>query len=132
MIGFINGCFDILHIGHIRMFNSCKEQVDTLIVAIDSDDRIRNSKGDSRPFNCLEDRIEMLENIKSVDKVLSFSSNRQLEQIVKKIKPDIMMVGEEYSNQNVIGSKFAKKLVFFRRIGDYSTTRTAENIASGR
>lgn len=131
-IGFINGCFDILHVGHLRMFNCCKKQVDTLIVAIDSDDRIRKSKGASRPINCLADRVEMLENIKPIDEVLFFSSDEQLQEIVKKIQPDIMMVGEEYRNQNVIGSEFAKKLIFFRRIDEYSTTRTAKNIISGR
>ena len=90
------------------------------------------NKGNNRPFNNLSDRVEMLENIKPIDKVLTFSTDEELSNLVENISPDIMMVGEEYKGKNVIGSKFAKELVFFRRIGEYSTTNISKNITSRR
>lgn len=122
MIGFINGCFDVLHIGHTRMFKECKSKVDTLIVAIDSDERVKQLKGNNRPFNNLKDRKEMLMNLKWIDAVVSFDSDQELTTLLKCINPDIMMVGEEYKEKNVIGSKHAKELKFYRRLDGYSTT----------
>lgn len=129
--GFINGCFDILHIGHIEMLNECKSKVNVLIVAIDEDNRIKNLKGKSRPFNNMEDRKKMLMNLKAVDVVFSFSSDEELKNLVKCLKPDIMMVGEEYKNKKVIGSEYAKELKFFRRLDGYSTTKILQNTLSG-
>lgn len=129
--GFINGCFDILHIGHIEMLNECKSKVNVLIVAIDEDNRIKNLKGKNRPFNNMEDRKKMLMNLKAVDVVFSFSSDEELKNLVKCLKPDIMMVGEEYKNKKVIGSEYAKELKFFRRLDGYSTTKILQNTLSG-
>lgn len=129
-IGFINGCFDILHVGHVEMLNECKSNVNILVVATDSDDRIKKSKGKDRPFNTLEDRKKMLLNLKAVDLVLSFSSDEELENLVKCINPDIMMVGEEYKKEKIVGSQYAKKLIFFRRINGYSTTKILQNTSS--
>ena len=122
MIGFINGCFDVLHIGHTRMFKECKSKVNTLIVAIDSDERVKQLKGNNRPFNSLKDRKEMLMNLKWIDAVVSFDSDQELTTLLKCINPDIMMVGEEYKEKNVIGSEYAKELKFYRRLDGYSTT----------
>ena len=131
MIGFINGCFDILHVGHIEMLKQCRGLTDSLVVAIDSDSRIKKNKGVDRPFNNMEDRKNMLMSLKMVDVVFSFNSDLELENLVKCLNPDIMMVGEEYRNKNVIGSQYAKELKFFRRIDGYSTTKILQN-TSGR
>lgn len=131
-IGFVNGCFDVLHIGHLRMFNECKNNVDRLIVAIDSDERVKLLKGEQRPFNNLENRKEMLLNLSVVDVVLSFENEEELEIIVKCLKPDLMMVGEEYKNKKVIGSKYAKEIKFFRRLNEYSTTKILESAINRR
>ena len=80
---FVNGCFDVLHVGHVRLFKFAKKLADQLIVAVDSDERIRGSKGLDRPYNNLEDRIEMLSSIRFIDKVLSFDSNESLEKLIK-------------------------------------------------
>jgi rfaE bifunctional protein nucleotidyltransferase chain/domain len=128
--GFINGCFDILHIGHIEMLNECKSKVNVLIVAIDEDSRIKKAKGINRPFNNTEDRKKMLMNLKAVDVVFSFSSDEELKNLVKCLKPDIMMVGEEYKSKNVIGSQYAKEVKFFRRLSGYSTTKILQNTVS--
>jgi len=122
-IGFTNGCFDILHVGHIRMLAFAKSQCDYLIVAIDSDSRVKELKGSSRPINSQDIRTEILNAISAVDEVKLFDSAIGLENLVYKIKPDIMIVGAEYKNKTVIGSKHAKKLIFFERVGNYSTSK---------
>jgi len=124
---FVNGCFDVLHVGHVRLFKFAKKLADQLIVAVDSDERIRGSKGLDRPYNNLEDRIEMLSSIRFIDKVLSFDSNESLEKLIKNIKPDVMVVGSDWQNKDVIGSQYAGKVKFFRRIDGYSTTKILEN-----
>lgn len=132
MIGFINGCFDILHIGHLEMFKECKKMVDVLVVAIDSDSRIRLTKGDGRPYNTMIDRKKMLMSLEMIDVVFSFDSGEELTNLVKCLKPDIMMVGEEYREKNVIGSQYAKDVKYFRRLSEYSTTKILQNSSSGR
>lgn len=126
-IGFVNGCFDILHIGHIRMLAFAKNQCDYLIVAIDSDSRVKELKGKSRPINDQSIRSEILNAISAVDEVKIFDSATGLENLIYKINPDIMIVGVEYKNKVVIGSEHAKKLIFFERIGNYSTSKIIED-----
>ena len=125
---FVNGTFDILHIGHLALLNYAKSQGDRLFVAIDSDDRVRQLKGPSRPIYDAYQRKTMLLNLKAVDEVEIFSSDVELEMWIKQIKPSIMVVGSDWRNKTVIGSQFAKRLEFFERIDDYSSTRTISNI----
>ncbi len=127
---FVNGCFDILHRGHIELFKFANSLGDKLIVALDTDDRIKISKGESRPHNRLEDRREMLLAIRWIDKVLSFSTDSELENLIKNIKPDRMIVGSDWQGKNVIGAQHAKNLIFFERIGEYSTTKTIQHIGN--
>jgi rfaE bifunctional protein nucleotidyltransferase chain/domain len=130
-VGFVNGCFDILHVGHIRMFEFAKSLCDYLIVAIDSDDRVRSNKGPKRPFNCVEDRKIMLTSLRYIDEVKSFSTDEELTSLVKSVAPDIMVVGDDYINKRVIGSEHAKELKFYRKIDGYSTTKILES-STGR
>ena len=125
---FINGCFDILHVGHIRLFEFAKIYGEKLIVAIDSDKRVSKLKGPSRPINSQECRKEMLLAIKHIDNVCIFDSENDLIDLVFNINPDIMIVGEEYKNKNVIGSEYAKKLIYFNKVNGYSTTSTIQNL----
>ena len=117
-----NGCFDILHRGHIELFKYAKSLGDNLIIGIDSDARVKKDKGNSRPINCVEDRKFILESIRLVDKVLIFESTKELENLIKTTKPDIMIIGSDWKNKTVIGQQYAGKLLFFDRIGTYSTT----------
>ncbi len=126
-IGFVNGCFDILHIGHVELLKYAKSVCDYLIVALDTDDKIRANKGSNRPFNTLSDRVDMMRAIRYVDEVRSFSSALELEQLVEMTRPDIMIVGSDYEHKEVVGSQYAKNLLFFRRIDGYSTTKILEN-----
>ena len=125
---FVNGTFDLLHRGHLDLLNHAKSLGEYVIVGIDSDERVKQMKGSSRPINCLMDRAHMLANLKSVDEVRFFGSDKELEGLVKEVKPDIMVVGSDWKGKSVIGSYWAAKLIFFDRIGEYATTKTIESI----
>ena len=126
-IGFVNGCFDVLHVGHLNLFKFCRSQCDYLIVAIDTDERVRATKGSNRPFNSLEDRKAMLMALRYVDAVESFSTDAELTNLVKVHTPDIMVVGSDWEGKKVIGSEHARQLKFFRKIDGYSTTKILQN-----
>lgn len=125
---FVNGTFDILHVGHLQLLNFAKSYGDYLIVAIDTDDRVKEKKGSKRPIYNQDDRRFFLNMLKPVDQVEMFSSDEELEQLIKGLNPDIMVVGSDWKNSPVIGSQYAKRLVFFDRINDYATTKTIQNI----
>jgi D-beta-D-heptose 7-phosphate kinase/D-beta-D-heptose 1-phosphate adenosyltransferase len=129
---FINGCFDLLHRGHIELFQYAKKLGKYLIVAIDSDSRVKELKGSSRPINNQFDRMFMLLSIKYVDEVKIFSNQNELEKLIKQISPDIMIVGSDYKDKKVIGSNYSKKLVFFNRIDEYATTKIIQSIIDRR
>ena len=125
---FVNGTFDVLHRGHLDLLNYAKSLGEYVVVGIDSDERVKQMKGSSRPINCLMDRAHMLANLKSVDEVRFFGNDKELENLVKDVKPDIMVVGSDWKGKSVIGSYWAAKLIFFDRIGEYATTKTIESI----
>jgi len=129
---FVNGTFDILHRGHLELLNYAKSLGDFLLVGIDCDKRIKEKKGLTRPIHNQEDRKFFLESLKAVNEVKIFSSDFELEGMIKSYKPDIMIVGSDWKNKPVIGSKYTKKLLFFNRIGDYATTKTIQDIIDRR
>ena len=122
-----NGCFDILHRGHVELFKYARSLGDELIVGIDSDEKVKKDKGKSRPVNTLHDRIELLNAIVYVDKVIPFDTTNELERILKWLKPHVMVIGSDWKGKDVIGSKHTEKVIFFDRIGNYSTTKILEN-----
>ena len=127
-----NGCFDILHRGHIELFKKCYELAGpegVVIVGIDSDERIKKNKGKGRPINNASDRFEMLMSIKYISTVDVFNSDNELRELIRDVyKPDIMLVGNEYVDKEVIGSEFIKYgAMFFDKVGDYSTTNMMES-----
>ena len=122
----VNGCFDVLHRGHIELFKFAKEHGEFLVVGIDTDTRVSKMKGPSRPFNNQKDRKFVLESIKYIDQVVYFNTTEQLEQMIKLFEPDIMVVGSDWRGHKVIGSENAKKLIYFDRIEKYSTTKILE------
>lgn len=129
---FINGTFDVLHPGHISLFKEAKSKGDFLHVAIDSDERVSELKGKERPFNNQENRKYILENIKYIDKVSIFHSDNELKILIKEYEPDIMMVGSDWKGKNIIGSEYAKQLIFFDRDSRYSTTKILESFINRR
>ena len=125
---FVNGTFDVLHVGHIRLLNYAKSLGDRLFVAIDSDDRVAELKGPTRPINSVSERKEMLLALKAVDEVEIFGSREELSMWVKQIRPYIMVVGSDYKDKEVIGCEYARHLVFFDRIKEYSSTGKIQRI----
>ena len=120
---FVNGCFDVLHIGHLELLEYAKSISDVLIVGIDSDSRIKKNKGDNRPFNNQLNRKKFLQSIKFVDDVFIFDSDEELENLIKINNIDYMIVGDDYINKNVIGSQYSKKLIFFEKKINISTSK---------
>ena len=121
-----NGCFDVLHRGHIELFKYAKSLGTKLIVGIDSDEKVKKEKGKNRPINTVFDRKFTLESIKYIDKVFIFNSREGLENKIEDILPDIMVIGSDWKGKTVVGEQYAKKLVFFDRIKGYSTTNILE------
>lgn len=125
---FVNGCFDVLHPGHIQLFQYAKSLGDYLIVAIDSDEKVSQMKGKERPIFCQDDRARTLEAIRYIDVVHIFNSKEELEDLIKTINPDIMIVGSDWKGKEVVGEQYAKTVRFFDRVGEYSTTRTLQGL----
>jgi D-beta-D-heptose 7-phosphate kinase/D-beta-D-heptose 1-phosphate adenosyltransferase len=119
---FVNGCFDVIHRGHIELFSYARSLGDKLIVGIDSDSRVKTLKGQERPFNNEEDRKFLLTSLKQIDSVFIFKTEEGLKELIKSINPQFMVVGSEYKNKKVIGSEHCGQLMFFNRIANYSTT----------
>jgi len=125
---FTNGCFDVLHRGHLELFKQAKRLGDVLIVGVDSDEKIKLDKGSDRPYNKLDDRVEMLKSLKFIDEVYAFGSTRDLELLIKKISPDILIIGSDWRGKKVVGQQYAKEVKYFERINGYSTTNILQNI----
>ena len=118
----VNGCFDVVHRGHIELFQYAKSLGTCLIVGIDTDNRVKKSKGDHRPYNNQDDRRYFLESIKYIDKVLLFNSDEELSCLIKDNNIDIMVVGSDWKGKHIVGSHNAGSVEYFDRIGEYSTT----------
>ena len=122
-----NGTFDILHPGHIELFKVGKSLGDKLIVATDTDEKIRQDKGASKPINNLCDRISMLQAIKYIDEVLYFGNRKELEGLIELYSPDILLLGDDWKGGDVVGRQYAKEVKFLPRL-NYSTTKIIEKI----
>ena len=117
---FTNGCFDILHVGHIDYLTRSKQLGDYLVVGLNSDSSVKRLKGDSRPCNTQEDRKFMLESLSIVDEVIVFDEDTPLE-LIKKVKPDIITKGGDYTVETVVGNELAE-VVIMPTVQNKSTT----------
>jgi len=122
-IVFTNGCFDILHVGHVKYLEKAKKLGDILIVGINSDSSVSRLKGEMRPINSLEDRSHIIASLKSVDYVIPFEEDTPIE-LIKAIVPDILVKGADYKNKNVVGEEIAKELVLIDFVEGRSTSNT--------
>lgn len=104
-IVFTNGCFDVIHAGHISLLNRAKNYGDILIVAVNSDASVKRLKGDRRPVNILNDRIAVLSSLSCVDYILVFDDDTPIS-LIKTLKPDVLVKGGDYKISDIIGSDF--------------------------
>ena len=125
----VNGCFDILHAGHIALLLYAKS-LGEVYIGIDSDSRIKGVKGALRPILPQNERALIMSSLVFVKEVKIFNSDKELIEMIKDLSPDYMVVGEEYRLKNVIGGKYAKEIMFYPRMGDWSTTNIVSKIQS--
>jgi len=104
---FTNGCFDILHAGHVHYLEQAKELGDELVVGLNSDSSVKTLKGPSRPINNLEQRAKVLSSLKCVDRIVSFADETPIK-LIKEIKPDVLVKGGDYKAKDVVGHKEIK------------------------
>ncbi len=129
----VNGSFDVIHVGHLRLLQHAKSYIDSyVLVLIDSDRRIAQLKGPDRPVNNEYERASLLAALKYVDRVEIFDSDQELINYIKDFSPDIMVKGSDYQGRHIIGSEHCKKIVFYDRLDKYSTTQKIQDIINRR
>ncbi len=126
-----NGCFDLLHAGHIMLFSASKQLGDILIVAIDDDDSVRELKGPGRPLLSAMERVRILSALDSVDYIVVFSS-QELEKLIEIIRPDVLTKGSNYTSEEVFGheivERFGGRVVLIPVTEKISSTRIINNM----
>lgn len=126
---FTNGCFDILHRGHIECLEKARSLGDTLVVGLNDDDSVRRLKGPSRPINNEIDRARVLAALECVDYVVTFPQDTP-ELLIQQVKPEILVKGDDWAGKEVAGAHFViangGRVVFVPLVPNHSTTRTLE------
>lgn len=129
----VNGVFDVIHLGHLRLLSYAKSYLDSFVyVLIDSDRRVKEQKGFKRPYNSEYERASLLFSLKYVDRVDIFDNEEELVGFIKDFQPDLMIKGSDYKNQSIIGSQFCKEIVFYDRLEKYSSTQKIQDIINRR
>jgi D-beta-D-heptose 7-phosphate kinase/D-beta-D-heptose 1-phosphate adenosyltransferase len=127
-----NGCFDILHRGHVSYLEEARSLGDILVVALNSDSSVKKLKGQNRPINKLEDRAIVLASLSSVDFIISFEEETPLS-LYEEILPDILVKGGDYESDNMVGAneivKAGGKVKIVEFLDGFSTTALIEHIS---
>ena len=130
-VSFTNGCFDILHLGHLEILTKSKEFGDRLIVAVNSDESVRKLKGDKRPVNDFQTRSHILASFSFVDYVVEFSDDTP-KKLIQKIKPDFLIKGGDYKKKDIVGndivSSYGGEIIIIPLIDGLSSTNTIKKI----
>ena len=126
---FTNGCFDIVHKGHLELFKFCKNNYknSVVIVGLNSDSSIKRLKGESRPINNLESRIHMLNSIVWVDYIIVFEEDTPVE-LLKILQPDVLVKGGDYTYDTILGREYCKEVKIFTTVNGYSSTHIINKI----
>ena len=128
---FTNGCFDLLHVGHVRYLNEARQKGDVLVVAVNTDRSVRKIKGDSRPIIPQAERAEILSALAAVDFVTYFDEGTPFE-IINELKPGILVKGADYRARDIVGNDFIKrtggKLYRIPLARNYSTSRIVQDV----
>lgn len=125
-IVFTNGCFDLLHEGHIYLLNEAKKLGDILIVAINDDASVQKLKGNARPIQTLTTRVQQLKNTTIPDFVIPFSADTPL-QLIEQIRPDFLVKGGDYDKETIVGNHIAKKTIIIPLLSGFSTTKKIQD-----
>jgi len=130
-IGFTNGCFDLLHPGHISLLRQSKEVCDKLIVALNSDSSVRKLKGNTRPIQTENARAQVLASLEFTDLVIIFNEETPIE-LIQMIKPDVLIKGDDYSLEEVVGADIVRALggtiVLAKTEPGFSTSSTIDKL----
>jgi D-beta-D-heptose 7-phosphate kinase / D-beta-D-heptose 1-phosphate adenosyltransferase len=130
-IGFTNGCFDIVHAGHIALLAAARAECDRLIVALNSDAGVRRLKGPERPLNALADRSAVIAAVGAVDAVISFDDDTPLD-LIRRLQPNVLVKGADYTIEGVVGADIVQqaggRVVLVELIEGRSTSRLVETI----
>lgn len=135
-ISMVNGCFDVLHIGHMHLLwgavtvpmQGIGYISPYVVVALNTDDSVRRLKGEGRPFMKAETRARMLDTMRCVDHVVMFSQDTPVD-LLAAVKPDVLVKGSEYKDQVILGSEHCGRIVYVPQVEGVSTTSLAEHIA---
>jgi rfaE bifunctional protein nucleotidyltransferase chain/domain len=128
---FTNGCFDILHAGHVVSLEKARQAGDFLFLGLNSDASVRRLKGPARPFNSQKDRARVLAALACVDAVVIFGEDTPYE-LLKTLKPDILVKGGDYKKEAVVGAEFAGRVLLVPLLKGRSTTGLAAKMSSGK
>jgi len=130
---FTNGCFDILHVGHVDYLEKAKRQGNILVVGLNSDSSVKKIKGSARPINRQRDRARVLAALSCVDYITIFSEDTP-ERLIKKLKPDIIVKGGDWKKKDIVGGSFVEslggKVVTIPFVPGYSTTSLIKKICA--
>ena len=126
-IVFTNGCFDIIHPGHVKVFRLAKSMGDVLVVGVNTDASVGRLKGPSRPVSDEKSRAQVVAAMESVDYVVLFGRDTPLE-LIKRIRPDVLVKGADYSTGKIVGAEYAEKVVRVPLAKNHSTTRLISRI----
>jgi D-beta-D-heptose 7-phosphate kinase/D-beta-D-heptose 1-phosphate adenosyltransferase len=133
-IVFTNGCFDLLHVGHLRLLERAAEMGDLLVVGLNSDASVRRLKGPGRPILPFEERAELLAGLKAVDQVVGFDEETPLK-LIEQIEPDVLVKGGDWPKQQIVGREVVERrggrVVTLPLSDDWSTSRIIDRIRSG-
>lgn len=125
----VNGTFDVVHLGHLRLLSYARGFNNSYVyVLIDSDRRVRELKGEGRPINNEYERCSLLHALRSVDKIDIFDTDDELKTYIKSFEPDLMIKGSDYIGKYIIGQEYCKKIQFFDRLERYSSTNKINSI----
>ena len=126
-VAFTNGCFDLMHLGHVKYLQAAKKKDRILIVGLNSDKSIRSIKDSFRPICPQNSRAAVLAALQSVDFVVLFDENTPYK-LIQAVKPDILIKGADYKGKNVVGSDIVRKVELVKYIKGFSTTHIIEKI----
>lgn len=127
-IVFTNGCFDILHAGHVSVLEFARSKGDLLVVGLNSDASVKRLKGPTRPVNTQADRALVLAALESVSYVCAFEEDTPYE-LIKLLCPDVLVKGGDYKPTEIVGREFAKKVVRFALLKGRSTTNIIKKVS---